>query len=288
MKLSVCLITYNHESFISQAIESVLSQKTDYPFQIVIGDDLSTDRTRSICQSYADRFPDKVKLLAREKNLGMISNFTNTLENCKGDYIAFIEGDDYWTDPEKLQTQISFLEKNTEYSLCFHNVVNKFMRSNENAEVLFHKEMIEEEYHTEDLLKQWFIPSSSVVFRNYPDFTIPEWFMHCKSGDIPFLLLLSLRGKLKYFQNAMSVYRIHDSGMSASHNGYEKIIAMMFIYENFNIYTKGRFHKSIRKAQQYEIDRHYPKQSAPTLSPPVNAGSNKSKLLKVLTRRLGL
>lgn len=287
MKLSVCLITYNHEQFIAQALDSILQQKTSFDFEIVIGEDASTDSTRHICRQYADQHPTTIRLLPRQSNIGMMRNFMETFGNCRGEYIAFIEGDDYWTDPLKLETQVSFLENNKEFSLCFHNVVNKFMRINENAEVLFHKQKIPDIYETSDLLKQWFIPSSSVLLRSYPDFQLPHWFIYCKSGDIPFLLLISLRGKLKYIHQLMGVYRIHDAGISSTHNGYEKIISMIYIYENFDIHTGFKFHQHIRAAQQYEIDRHYPASANITGKPLIKNKKAKSVYKKIMVR-LGL
>lgn len=258
MKLSVCLIAYNHESFIAESLDSILMQQTSFPFEIIIGEDGSKDATRAICENYQQNFPGRIKLLPLQSNKGMLKNLIDTLSACDGELVAFIEGDDYWTDPLKLEKQAGFLCSNPDFSICFHNVLVKFMRKNENAEKIFHQHLPKDIFTTEDLLKQWFIPSASVMFRKYADFTFPDWFSNCKSGDIPFLLLLSLRGNIKYLDEVMSIYRVHDQGVSASHNGYEKIIAMIYIYECFNIHTQFKFHHKIREAERYEIDRHYP------------------------------
>ncbi|MDF1549683.1 MAG: glycosyltransferase, partial [Bacteroidales bacterium] len=122
MKLSVCMITYNHEKYIGQAIEGVLMQKTNFDIELLIGEDFSNDNTRNICMGYKNKYPDKIKLLLREKNIGMMRNFIQTLNTCKGKYIALCDGDDYWTDPLKLQKQVDFLEANPEYALCYHRV----------------------------------------------------------------------------------------------------------------------------------------------------------------------
>ncbi|MFM9911829.1 MAG: glycosyltransferase [Chitinophagaceae bacterium] len=258
MVLSVCMITYNQENFITQAIESVLMQRCDFDFELIIGEDNSTDTTRKICELYQEKYPAIIKLLPASENMGMLKNFLRSYKACNGKYIAFLEGDDYWTDAAKLQKQVNFLTQNNEYSICFHNVIMKFQRANENAEKPFHANLTKYSFETEDLLKQWFIPSASVVFVNYPDFVFPDWFVNCKSGDIPFLLLMSLRGKINYINEIMSVYRIHDSGISSTHRGYDKIIAMIFIYENFNSYTNYKFHQRIREAIIYEIEYHLP------------------------------
>ncbi len=255
MTVNICLITYNHEAYIAQAIESILKQIVNFQIRIVIGEDYSTDRTRAICSEYAEKYPDIIYLPPAEKNLGMLKNFERALKACEGKYIAFLEGDDYWTDALKLQKQIDFLERNPDYSACFHNVTIQSTRYNQVREwTWLHLE--KDSFETEDLLGQWFIPSGSVVFVNDPGLVLPDWFFHCKSGDIPFLLLLSLRGRFKYFNEVMGVYRSHDKGAAAAHAGYDKIISMIFIYENFNIHTHFKYRKKIREAMIYEIDYH--------------------------------
>ena len=258
MLVSVCMITFKHEAFIREAIEGVLSQQADFEIQLVIGEDNGPDNTRQICAEYAGRFPGKVILISEGNNVGMLANFMRTYRACTGKYVAFCEGDDCWTDPLKLQKQIRFLEANPSFSLCFHNVILKYARNNSSGERVFHHSLEKSEFDTEDLLGPWFIPSGSVVFVNHPDLTIPDWFYHCKSGDIPFLLLISLHGRIKYLDEVMGLYRLHDGGVSVSHVSYDKIIAMIFIYESFNIHTKYRFKQKVKEAMIYEINAHMP------------------------------
>lgn len=119
--LSVLCITYNHAAFLAQAIDSFLNQVTTFHFEIVIGEDFSSDSSRSIAEEYAARSPGRVRLLTSESNLGMHRNFRRTYEACRGRYIAICEGDDYWTDTHKLQAQVDFLESNPEYVLAYHD-----------------------------------------------------------------------------------------------------------------------------------------------------------------------
>ncbi len=256
--VSICVITYNHQQYIAETLDSILSQQTDFPFEIVIGEDCSTDDTRKICAQYRDQHPEIISLLPEEQNLGMMNNFIRTFQRCKGSYIAFTEGDDYWIDNNKLQKQHDFLFQNPAFSTCFHNVNMIFTRNQSKGERPYHSSLEKNIFITEDLLSQWFIPTTSVMIRKYQDFVLPDWFKHCKSGDIPFILLLSLRGPVMYLNEIMGVYRVHDTGISGTHNGYDKIIAMIFIYENFNIYTSCRFQKKIKEAIIYEIHRHLP------------------------------
>lgn len=260
MKLNVCMITYNHERYIHQAIQSVLGQIADFPIELVIGEDGSTDNTRAICETYATNYPDKVKLLPVKGNLGMMKNFLRTYRACDGKYIAFLEGDDFWTDRTKLQKQIDFLERNPSYSACFHNVTMKNERNSETTEWILHQQLEKDTFDTNDVLDPWFIPSLSFVFVNYGDFLLPEWFFNCKYGDLPFMLLLSLKGNFKYINEVMGVYRLHDTGLTTKDIGYDKIIVMVYIYECFNIHTGYRYKEKVRQAMIYEISRHVPKE----------------------------
>lgn len=114
--VSVLMLSYNHSQYISQAIESVLMQKTNFSYRIFIGDDRSTDNTQEIIASYAQKYPDIISPVLRKKNLGMNENFVDMLSRCKGKYIAYLEGDDYWTDDKKLQMQVDFLDSNSTFT----------------------------------------------------------------------------------------------------------------------------------------------------------------------------
>jgi len=115
--VSIVCITYNQEAYISEAIESFIMQKTSFPYEIIIGEDCSIDSTRRICEEYSKRFPESIKLITSEKNVGYIENFRRTILAAKGQYIALCEGDDYWTDPFKLQKQVDYLISNPDYAL---------------------------------------------------------------------------------------------------------------------------------------------------------------------------
>ncbi|MDL2323398.1 glycosyltransferase, partial [Bacteroidales bacterium OttesenSCG-928-A17] len=120
-KISVCLITYNHESFIHKAIESILEQKGNFKYEIVIGVDLSTDKTVEICLQYQKKYPEIIKVLETKERLGLMKNYARILQACTGEFIAFCSGDDYWIDPEKLQKQLTFLETHTTYGMVYSN-----------------------------------------------------------------------------------------------------------------------------------------------------------------------
>ena len=117
--VSVCITAYNQEKYIAQAIESVLTQQTSFDVELVVGDDGSTDRTGEICRGYAVKYPDRVRLLASPVNLGMRANYKRIFEACRGRYIAICDGDDWWTDPQKLELQVELMESDPECGMCY-------------------------------------------------------------------------------------------------------------------------------------------------------------------------
>lgn len=256
IKLSVCMITYGHEKFIEEAINSVLMQEADFEIELIISNDASPDRTDEIVKTIIQNHPrgNWIRYIKHESNLGMMPNSIFALKACQGEFIAGCEGDDYWVDPLKLQKQVDFLEKNPQFSLCFHNAI---LKSGENEKKML-GQLDKQEFDTNDILTQWFIPSASIVFRNYPDFIFPDWYVNCQSGDIPLLLLLSLRGNLKYIDETMSVYRLHPGGISNQHKDYSKVIGMIYIYQSFNFHTNLQFDKKIKEAIILEIQSHLP------------------------------
>lgn len=141
--ISVCLITYNHAAFIRQAIEGVLMQKIDFPWEFIIADDKSTDGTTDILLEYQKKYPRLIKLLLQEKNVGPGKNWMDLISAPKGKYIAYIEGDDYWTDNYKLQKQVNFIEANPSYSICWTQydiLKNKILENLQWNDPLFQQE----------------------------------------------------------------------------------------------------------------------------------------------------
>src|SRR6478752_3440632 len=116
-KVSVCIPTYNHEAYIAQAVESVLEQRTNFGVEVLIGEDCSTDRTRQIICELAARHPDKIRLRLAEKNQGAGRNFADLFEHCRGEYVVILEGDDYWTSPNKLQIQVDTLDARPDWAM---------------------------------------------------------------------------------------------------------------------------------------------------------------------------
>lgn len=207
MKVSVCMITYNHEQFIKQAVASALQQVTGFEYEIVIGEDCSTDRTRDILVELQQANPDKIRLLLRDRNLGGQLNFVQTLSACRGEYIAYLEGDDYWTSSAKLQKQVDFLDQHSDFAICFHNAL-KFYADGGLSEPICADDQPAVST-IEDMLRKNFIPACSVMFRNKLFESFPDWFFSLKLGDWPLHILNAQYGKIGYINEVMAVYRIH-------------------------------------------------------------------------------
>jgi len=249
MKLSVCTITYNHEKFIAQAIESMLMQKAKFDFELVIGEDFSTDRTREICISYKRKYPKKINLILNKKNLGPNLNFVNTLKQCKSKYIAICEGDDYWTDPYKLQKQVDFLEANPDYTICSHLVENFYQDENKKPYIFPYENLYKDTYTFEDFLYRNLINTCSVVYRwQFHNKPLPNWFSNHFTADYSLHLLHAYQGNIKVFPELLAKRRIHSQGiMSGSRRKYRvyKLTDRIEFLNNINRYTKFNFDKII-------------------------------------------
>lgn len=250
-KVSVWMITYNHEKYIEQAVESVMMQ--DYPnLELVIGEDYSTDRTREILLNLRDKYPDKIKLILHKENVGMIKNEIITRNECDGEYIAYLDGDDYWIDPQKISKQYDFLSKNSEYIMCFHQtkVINESTLSF--PEYLLSSSNKRTEFSIEDIISGLFLQIGTMMSKNIPVDYI-DWRENIKYGDRYIYLMLARHGKIKYFNECMAAYRVHPGGVWSTHhqnNRVENWLNKIYLFENFDKYTDYKYTEAIKKSIQ--------------------------------------
>lgn len=231
--VSICCLVYNHEPFLRECFEGFVMQKTTFPIEVLVHDDASTDHSVDIIREYTEKYPDIFKPYYQTENqyskgkgfVGLQINF----ERAQGKYIAMCEGDDYWTDPLKLQKQVDFLEGNEDYAMCFHNV--KIWKQNENILVddFITKEVpvVTDIY---ELAKGNYIHTPSVVIRNNPNI-ISKYskLENLRVGDYPLWMLTALYGKLYKHSDHMSIYR-YGSGVWTSkkkHSNVEHWIDML-------------------------------------------------------------
>lgn len=228
--VSVCVITFNHETYISETLEGILNQKINYDIEIVIGEDFSTDKTREICEEYSNKRRGIINLLPSEKNLGVMPNFIRTLNACKGKYIAICEGDDYWTDPYKLQKQVDFLEGNPEYGM----VCTDYSKLFEKDQVLTPNCFNYKKYRNEVGYQDYIIDRSSIgtatvmirkdIIEKYQRDIGAERINTWRSGDTALWLYLLTFSKAKVMQDNTAVYRINAESASKFKDGKDKYL----------------------------------------------------------------
>ena len=247
--VSVVMITYGHEKYIRQAIEGVLMQQGDFDLELVIANDCSPDNTDAVVQDVLSHHSNAhwIRYVRHEKNIGMMPNFIFALQQAKGKYTALCEGDDYWTDPFKLQKQVDFLEANLEYVLSFHKI--KILNPNgELVDDFITK--VPENYETQESLARLgnYIHTPSVVFRNVIK-EYPFEFFLSPVGDYFLYILLSEHGKLKYLEEEMAVYR-YGVGVHSSKSRLDMTKTV------FNFYSLLLSYSNNSKINEIILERH--------------------------------
>lgn len=218
--VSVCITTYNHASFIAECLNNVLLQKTNFPFEIILGEDESNDRTREICKSYVEKYPDKIKLFLRNRkdvihingNATGRFNFIENLKEAKGKYIALCDGDDYWTDPSKLQKQVDFLEENDK---CF--MINHAMPALGKSKDGW--------YDLDQLFSVGYLPhSSNYMFRSFDLNKYRNALLNMLGGEMCVLYIAATEGKVYHSSQPVSFYRYNLNGIYNSKSEEEKLL----------------------------------------------------------------
>lgn len=245
MKVSVVMITYNHENFIEQAINSALFQITNFDYEIVIGEDCSTDKTRDIVLEFYKRHPDKIRLLLHDRNVGMNNNFLQTITRSRGKYIAPLEGDDYWTSPFKLQKQVDLLDNKPELSMCFHNA-NVYYDDESRVSYRYNPFDQNDISSTDDLWERCIIAFCSAMFRKDPITNLPDWFNTINCPDWALYILYAEKGKIGYIKETMSAQRIHEGGVWSGLNEIQQFEVVIKFYRSMNVNLNFRYNKTIK------------------------------------------
>jgi glycosyltransferase involved in cell wall biosynthesis len=258
-KVDVILLTYNHKEWITQAVESVLMQKTSFDYRVTIVEDYSSDGTREKVIDFQQRFPERIRLSLSNKNGEYRENRAAAFLASPAQYIALLDGDDYWTSPHKLQKQADFLDTHSGCTLCFHNVK---VFDEDGAVEPWHLNPSDQEEITglEDLLVDNYIASCSPMFRNGVLDTFPDWYYAARWADWPRYILYAQRGKIGYLDEVMGARRLHGGGMWASLNNTQKVEQTIEFYRHIaphldarhNVIVQGRISELSEKlARQY-------------------------------------
>ena len=244
VKLSVVMTTYNHERYIAEAIESVLRQQTSFGVEIVVGEDCSTDRTLNIVESYAQMYPEAIRIIRSEENVGWRKNYRRTIEAARGEYIALLDGDDYFTHRKKLEMQVELLEQNPDVGMCY----GRSERKDENGGVVIYPECEVLPTTLDAMLRRNPAENCTVVarkelvvqyYREIKPEEHPEWL----TDDLPMWLWFAAKSKYVGIDCPMSVHRVLT--YSVSHNpDFRKKIAFVDSLADISLWYDERYNNS--------------------------------------------
>lgn len=255
VKVSVYCLVYNHEEFIRDALEGFVSQKTDFEYEVVVHDDASTDRSADIIREYAEKYPDIIKPIFQTENqyskgFPIISKII--MPRMTGEYIASCEGDDFWTDPMKLQMQVDFLDSHPDYTACVHNTYRLDMKTNRKTAA--YPSVGDRDLEMSELLKGGgsCYQTSSLLYRSQYGFNKPEFFVKAKTfGDYPMAIYLGANGKIRFIDRLMSTYRYGTAGSWTRRTSFDKTkLAQTAQYkvdmlDSFNEYSNGKYKSEV-------------------------------------------
>lgn len=245
-KLSVVVLAYNHEPFLRQALDGVLGQDVDFAYEVIVGEDCSTDGTRAVLQEYARRYPAVLRPIYQPRNVGMGPNFQACLAACRGEYIALLEGDDYWTSPLKLRRQVAWLDAHPDFSLCFHPLADHHEDGSRPDHVA--RRYAKDVYTFDDFVAttEAIAGTGSLVLRHVLP-TWPAWLFTVIPIDYPLVLLYAAVGKAKLLPEVMGAYRIHGGGIWSGAPAHVNIKRFVLMYEQlWRHYAQAPFAGQLR------------------------------------------
>jgi glycosyltransferase involved in cell wall biosynthesis len=255
MEVTVLLLTYNHEKYIAQALDTVLMQETDFDYEIVIIEDCSTDATRDIVKAYHQRYPDKIRLRLSEQNRRIPGPFAEAFDAVQTPFVAILDGDDYWTSRNKLQKQVDFLRSHPECVLCFHNALRMYEDQNR-APLIYNSSEQKTISEIEDLWQYCFIASCTAMLRKDSMGKLPGWYHTLRVGDWPLFLFRTQRGKIGYIDEILGVYRIHGEGAWQKLDSIQRLEDRVAFYQTMNANLDFRYNHIVEpliSAHQKEL-----------------------------------
>jgi glycosyltransferase involved in cell wall biosynthesis len=240
VRVSVLVMTYNHAPFIRQALDSVLMQRTSFGYEVLVSEDCSTDGTREIVGDYQRRFPEKIRLIVSDRNLHSNAVVSRGIRASRGEFIALLDGDDYWTDPGKLQAQVDFLDAHADCSACFHDATAVYHDGSRPPRGWVRTG--QKPFMTvEDIWRGNPLTLCSTMFRNRL-YELPAWYDRMPLTDWPLHILNAEHGRIGYMDRAMAVYRIHSGG---EYSGLDELARFE---------TQFRFYTDMNRAMGYRCD----------------------------------
>lgn len=244
--VSVCMTTYNHEKYLAQAIEGVLAQQTSFGVELLLGEDCSTDSTPEICRAYAEKYPNCIRIISSEHNVGWRANYRRTIAAAQGKYIAMCDGDDLWSDAEKLEQQVKYMEENPSCGMCYTRservdealgirTIYPPQEGHEDLRSMLHLNTAENctTVARKDLIEQYYAEIR-------PDLH-PEW----QTDDLPMWLWFAANSQIKFIDRITAVHRIVSGSVSHSRD-YHKGIAFCDSLYNIMLWYNERYNAGER------------------------------------------
>lgn len=252
MKVSVVVITYNQERYLAQALESALAQRVNFEYEIVVGEDCSTDGTRAVLMDFYRRYPDRIVPLLRERNIGGSKNSMATRATCRGEYIAMLAGDDYWIADDKLQKQADFLDAHPDWVICCsRGRILDEAGTHEYPSV--HPSIPAGEYTVNDLLQGNFILTCTVMYRRESVGEVPDWLPKRTLGDWPLYAIIATKGKIHLMDEATATYRVHAGAVWSTQPLHHRLGECVRMLADLDGHLKFRYTDTIRRT----IARHH-------------------------------
>ena len=254
--VSIVCITYNHEPYLRQALEGFLMQETDFPVEIILAEECSTDGTRAICEEYAEKYPSKIKYIYRDHNVGYNENEYEAMCTATGKYIAYCEGDDYWTDSLKLKKQVDFLESHPDYSVCWHRCMHRNVKTgvdmDDNCGQILPKGAEGMDIDMDTYFSGWYTQPLTMVFRKEAlDLSLYHSYKYFRDMHQMYHLLKNGKGYLFAFEGGVRV--IQDGGIASQRTERQQCQDALVIAEelyriNQDIYTANYYLRTLQWA----------------------------------------
>jgi hypothetical protein len=231
--------TFEHRPFVAQAIESVLLQETPFEVELVIGEDRSSDGTREVVERYAERYPERVRTVLPAENVGHGEILRRVLEEVRGRFVAYLDGDDYWTSAAKLRRQVSYLEAHPECASCFHDASLVYDAAGTPSGTTT-PALAELSFALEDILTECFVPSPAMMFRREIVAELPAWAFESAWIDWLIHIRCAQRGPLGYIAEPLAAYRVHEGGMFSALDRISQIEEDLRFYEQLRPELPGQ------------------------------------------------
>ncbi|UPT76813.1 glycosyltransferase [Sulfurovum sp. XGS-02] len=252
--MTVACITYNHESYISDALDGILMQETDFPFEVIVHDDCSIDKTVEILEKYVKEYPTIIKLILQKENQWSkgIMPGTTIFNRASGKYIAICEGDDYWIDPHKLQIQLDEMRKVEDCQMSFHSAIDQWEDGSKKDSITTKQANGNRLFSTSEIVLGGggFCPTASLIFEKEAVLNLPQWYEEAPFGDYFLQIFGSIKGGALYIDRPMSVYRRNAAGswsvsMLNIENKEKEFQRILKSYNDMDSYFNQQFHAEI-------------------------------------------